>query len=642
MRRNLRRSRSTRAGTIAAACLLAGVTLVPGEAAAPPVAHGSPAAAETAAGQASRTRFILAGLPVEITGDLGSFLLAVEQAAPQDGIELATLRLRSDHPAPPPRLQLTWSLPAHDVHGYWTTAARFNKALGPDWGPDRVSSMLSRNAPVFLLFGADDGNRLTFAVSDALNTTELSAGIREEDARVYGTIELFAEPHRAVTEIDLEVRFDRRRLPFYQALADVTEWWAGHPGFAPAPVPDTARRPMYSTWYSYHQSVDAEALLREVEAAKDLGYEAIIVDDGWQTLDSNRGYAYTGDWQPERIPEMKAFVDAVHERGMKILLWYSLPLVGERSRIYPTFAGKYLRYWEGQGAWVLDPRYPEVRRHLIDTYRSAMRDWGVDGFKLDFLGFLTAGESTELTLADGRDHASVNEATDRLMTDIMAQLRAERADIMIEFRQPYIGPLMRKYGNMFRAGDSPNAAVDNRVRTIDLRLLSGNTAVHSDMFMWNAGEPVEVAALQVLNILFSVPQLSVRLGELPDDHLQMVEFWTDYWRRNRDVLLDGAFEPYAPLANYPLVAADDGNKRIFALYSDVFVTLDGKASRDAIDIVNAKASDRVVIDARTDLGTYRFLSYDARGRQTHSGTASLHAGAHTFDVPPSGLLSLQR
>ena len=57
----------------------------------------------------------------------------------------------------------------------------------------------------------------------------------------------------------------------------------------------------------------------------------MIVDDGWQTLDSKRGYAFTGDWKPERIPEMKRFVDAVHERGMKILLWYAMSLVGERS-----------------------------------------------------------------------------------------------------------------------------------------------------------------------------------------------------------------------------------------------------------------------------------------------------------------------
>lgn len=38
---------------------------------------------------------------------------------------------------------------------------------------------------------------------------------------------------------------------------------------------------------------------------------------------------------------------------------------------------------------------------------------------------------------------------------------------------------------MFRAADCTADAVANRVRTIDLRLTSGTTAVHSDMLEYN-------------------------------------------------------------------------------------------------------------------------------------------------------------
>ncbi|NIO10738.1 MAG: alpha-galactosidase, partial [Deltaproteobacteria bacterium] len=89
--------------------------------------------------------------------------------------------------------------------------------------------------------------------------------------------------------------------------------------------------------------------------------------------------------------------------------------------------------------------------------------------------------------------------------------------------------LMRKYGNMFRAADCPNMAVINRARTTDIRLLCGNTAVHSDMYMWHRDDPVEKAALQILNVLFSVPQLSVRLDSVPEEHIRMIKFWTEYW-----------------------------------------------------------------------------------------------------------------
>ena len=289
----------------------------------------------------------LADVDLTLEGDPGSFRVTVQTRADEPGREIAVLTLESEQSETPPPLLLTWSLPAHDMQGIWTTANWSNKTIGPDWSMSGVSSMFARHAPVLALFGSDDGNRITIAVSDALNTVQLRAGIREEDGTVRGRIELFSEPQPATRKAEIDIRLDRRQIPLREALADVSEWWAGLPGYEPAPVPELARLPMYSTWYSYHQSLVADDLLREVELAKELGYEAIIVDDGWQTLDSQRGYAYTGDWEPERIPEMREFVDGVHDRGMKILLWYSMPLVGEKSNIFPEFRGKYLRYWEG-------------------------------------------------------------------------------------------------------------------------------------------------------------------------------------------------------------------------------------------------------------------------------------------------------
>jgi alpha-galactosidase len=583
----------------------------------------------------------LADVELTLEGNPGSFSLGMETREVEPGLELARISLESDEAATPPRLVFKWSLPAHDMQGIWTTANWSNKTIGPDWSMSGVSSMFARHAPVLALFGSDDGNRITVAVSDALNTVQLRAGIREEDGTVRGTIELFTERLPATKSAEFEIRIDRREIPLRQSLSGVSEWWASKPGFEPAAVPESARLPMYSTWYSYHQSVSASELLREVELAKELGYEAIIVDDGWQTLDSQRGYAFTGDWEPVRIPDMREFVDGVHERDMKLLLWYSMPLVGENSNIFPEFEGKYLRYWDGQGAWVLDPRYPEVREHLIEIFRAAMLDWGVDGFKLDFLGFFVATDSTRLTIEDGRDFASVSDAADRLLTDVMAELRAVNPEVMIEFRQPYIGPLMRKYGNMFRAADAPHVATDNRLRTVDLRLLSGNTAVHSDMFMWHAGDEVEAAALQFLSILFSVPQLSVRLERIPPDHREMVRHWTGYWLENRDVLLDGEFIPHAPLANYPLIEAASDEKRIVAVYGDMVVRVPEDHGRRALDVVNAGSISRVVLEVGGRPGLFDYRVVDTRGREIGTGTVDLVPGVYRFTVPRSGLLEMK-
>ncbi len=365
-----------------------------------------------------------AGFEIAAEGDLKGFALELTPARVAEGLEIVTIRLTSPAPQPPPRFTLKWSLPSHDVVGQWATGRQMNKMIHPDWSGGRLTaSMFAREAPVSCLFGSDDGNVLTFAVSDALDTVLIGSGIREEDGLIYNDVTFFSEPHPSLAQYDVAMRIDRRAIPYWTALKEVGEWWARQPGYEPARVPEPARQPVYSTWYSYHQSVDAAALLKEVAIAKRMGFDSIIVDDGWQTLDSARGYAYTGDWQPERMPDMKGFVDACHALGVKVVLWYAVPFVGKNAKAAGRFKGRSLRYEDRLGAYVLDPRYREVREYLIEIYRRAIRDWGIDGFKLDFIERFAADDKTVLEAAAGRDFASVNEATNRMMTDIMAELK---------------------------------------------------------------------------------------------------------------------------------------------------------------------------------------------------------------------------
>lgn len=596
---------------------------------------------EKGSAQAERTEYELAGQTVKIEGDLGAFSLDWETKKIEEGLEIATIKLKSDEPSVPPKLTLKWKLPSSNIAGQWNTSGYLNKNIRADWAPSRVKSMLAREAPVICLFGHDDSNRLNFSVSDALNTVVLTTAVREEDGEIHNQIILFSEKHREVDYYEIQVRFDTRAINYAKSINEVADWWAGFTAYTPSFVPKVAREPMYSTWYGYHQRVTRKELVEECKLAKEMGFKSIIVDDGWQTLDSQRGYAYTGDWLPERIPDMKEFVEDVHELGMKFLLWYSVPLVGEKSEAYKKLKGKFLRYWDGQGAYELDPRYPDVRAFVIETYIKAANEWNLDGFKLDFIARFTANAKTELTIADGRDFASVNEATDKLMTDLMDALREIKPDIMIEFRQPYSGPAMRKYGNIFRAGDCPNLAMVNRVRTTDLRMISGNTAVHSDMLMWHYDEPVEIAALQIANIIFSVPQISVRLADIPDDHFKMIKFYTSYWAENSAVLLDQPITPASPSGNYPMIHSTNGEKKIVALYDDRFLEI-GAGPERTLDIINGKKSTKIIIDNVGEEAACKYSIYDSMGNQIEMVEAKLMTGPQSFQVPVAGIISLER
>jgi len=586
----------------------------------------------------------IAGLSVEVSGDLKGFALRTDVEKLGDGVEVLHLGLSRPAPAQPPRFGLKWRIPSHDLAGHWMTSRVLNKTIRPDWTGGRLQpTMFAKEAPVSTLFSSTNGNILTFAVSDALNTVLLGSGVREEDGFIYNEVVFFTERHKQLTEYKASVRIDRRSVPYETSLKDVAEWWAAQPGYAPAPVPAAAWGPVYSTWYNFHQSVDSAVLLKELEVARQLGFESIIVDDGWQTMDTRRGYAYTGDWKPERMPDMKEFVESAQKLGIKVVLWYAVPFVGKSSSMAAKFKDKSLRFSEtGLAAYTLDPRYPEVRQYLVDIYTTALRAWNLDGFKLDFIDRFVADDQTVLDAGSGRDYASVNEAADRLMTDVIGELRKIKPDVMLEFRQPYIGPLIRKYGNMFRASDSPNAYLTNRVKSVDLRLLGGGTAVHGDMIMWHVQEPVEKAALQLLNILFTVPQVSVMLRDIPKDHLEMTRFYIDYWNRNREVLVQGAIDAPFPTMNYPLVRGYAKDKQIVALYNDVILTIDASRPTAKMDVVNAKGSRQVVLSMPQDLEDYQYEIRDCQGRVVKQGRLRLAKGLVELDVPLSGIVSFEK
>lgn len=576
--------------------------------------------------------------PMEIEGDLGSFEATWKTEQVAEHVQRITLILESPEPASLPRFVIQWRIPALDISGHWVSD---NLARKYDHFRARVRSRAVQHAPLLTYLNPGDRNRLTVALSDAMNPSFLRGVVREEDAFIYMDVTLFEKKTPPTDRYEITLHVDTRPVRYETAIRDAVRWWASMDGHTPAPVPEAARVPVYSTWYSYHQKITADAIVEECRLGGELGLDGVIVDDGWQTLDGNRGYAFTGDWKPERIPDMKDFVDRVHALGQKFILWYSVPMAGEKSEMIADFKDMTLYFHEGFGAYVLDPRYPEVREYLIGIYEAAVRDWGIDGLKLDFIGMFSERGAGELSAADGRDYASVDQAVDRLMSDVMKRLRALNPDIAIEFRQPYNGPLMRKYGNMFRAVDCANAAAVNRRHIVDLRLIADTTAVHSDMIMWHPEESVETAALQLLNILFSVPQISMRLAEISPEHRQMLKFWLNYWTTNKDVLLDGEFRAVGPAQNYPMVMGRGKEKLIAAVYQDVFVP-SGSGKLQAIDIVNGKSTPGTVLQLEQSLGRSRITVYDTRGDVISSRKKRLGEGAHFIDVPPSGLVQIEK
>ena len=566
------------------------------------------------------------------------FQANTELLSKDDGVFIYKFSANAEKAASPQPITLRWKIPAINLKGVWKSGGLHDKRQQYDWELDHLQSRISVDAPVISVFGFNDANTITFACSDAINLLEMNALLREEDNHLYCHITFFSERHPEITDYEAEIRVDTRAVLYSQSLQEVSAWWETFDTLKPHPAPPVAIAPMYSTWYQFHQDLDEEVLLEECKIASSIGYGLLLLDDGWQTMDNNRGYDYTGDWQPDRFADMAGFVKKVHETGMKFGLWYSVPFCGKKSKAYQRFKGKFLTE-DHRWAPVFDVRYPDVRQYLIDTYTNAVKDWNLDVLKLDFIDDFKVYPETVLTKENGRDYANVNAAVDRLLTDVMKSLRAVKPDIGIEFRQKYIGPALRKFGNMFRAFDCPNDPVSNRIRTSDVKLLMGDSVVHSDMLTWHEDEKVELSALQVLNGFYAVPQMSVLLKDVSPSHLNMIKFYTNYWKENAEILLKGKFKPMNPLANYPVLKAEKNNHAIIGIYDDVIAEFNGEQQ---IDILNAKVTKNIVLRNKGNGGEYQLTTFDCEGNKKTDGKVRLPKGLIDLEVPEAGMISIRK
>ena len=309
--------------------------------------------------------------PVTVTcADPGGWTLSATPGVGADGVPELALALDAPSPRPLPKVAVTFDFPAIDAHHKWT--GNQNPAMPPNWSCGS-SSRLCSGFPIVAFLNDGDRNRATVACSEAKRQVNFDAGYREEDSHLVWKVRLFEEIEAPAASYRAKFRFDRRDVFFGDAISDASAWITETSKLTPAKVPPAAFEPLYSAWYSFHQNVSDKEVEAECAEAAKLGMKVLIVDDGWQTDDNNRGYAYCGDWQvsTNRFPDFAAHVARVHALGMKYMIWFGVPIVGPKSANYPRFKDKFLY------GTTLDEYYDNVDKDAKDYVKDEMVKYAI-------------------------------------------------------------------------------------------------------------------------------------------------------------------------------------------------------------------------------------------------------------------------
>ncbi len=481
-----------------------------------------------------------------------------------------------------------------DAVGYWHPAQKSMRSLPADWAGQSVTSLVN-SAPVGALYSADGQVLFGWAADEPVDELTIRYGVSEEHKTFAVQLHAAAAPESR----RLQLMLDAAGGSVAEVVQRLAGWMSARIDEPVLSVPALAIEPVYSTWYTFTQDVSAEVIESESAMAVSMGCGAVFIDDGWQKLAVGRGYQGCGDWVPDtnKFPDLLAHVRRVRALGAGVVLWVAPLLLGTNSTVYADLAEYATLRRNQDDCFILDPRHRAVREHLADVCLRLVTDYEIDGLKIDFLDTAMRYQGTS---AVGDIH-DVGEAMAALLGLLRSRLEeAGHGDVLFEFRQPYVSPAIARFGQILRASDCPADAVVNLSSTIDCRLLSVGQVIHADPMMWGPTGGPEAVAQQIYAGLFSVPQISMRLADLPADQAAALAGLLGWWRDLAPVVLEGSIDVTGTERGYTTIRAVHAGlgRAVVGVYAPVVVDL-GADLPGEVTLVNATAAASVVVRTHT-------------------------------------------
>lgn len=572
---------------------------------------------------------------IELTGGTRPFKSDLEIERLSVDRYQVVFRLHASAPSIPPEFSLSFRFPKDKVNQLWNSQTWSNHSFFSLPSYDRAAADFSIVSGLTL----NDQNQITFTSDDRFDSRYISTFVQEEnDTLVFG-LGFFEDnpPISQMQEYLVRILVDLRNIPFSEAVYDASKWRLNDLFQQAALKKQNEDYPVYSTWYPMHRNIPLENITRELDSLTTFGFKSILVDDGWRSLVKMKVDTMY-EYDENSLQTMHLFNEKRKEMGMKLYLWYSLPFTGGNPVITKKFAPRYLRYKTPMQIHVLDPRYPEIRNHLVSTYVNFYESWPSDGFWFDFLNEFYPNVPTIISEDLGRDFIDTQLAVDQLMQGMHERLQKLNPGIFMGKEFAPVGP-DQTGGQSFLAGFvGITSAPVVREKMVNNRLLYGRYTPFMEIVGVHPRDKSEEVARKFQAILFGNPHLSFFTTTLPEDTKETIRFWLDYWKENRKILMESEFEPMQVANQYPIIKAANEAKIIYGLYADYNLSLP-LVVEQPIDVINAKESSLISFVVNHDGSGYDYEMYNHMGQlvaQDHLKTK--RKNTIEVEVPSGGFI----
>lgn len=572
---------------------------------------------------------------IRIEGVLSPFEATVDISEQGLNKYILNIYLHSAYAALPPSFNVSVKFPKNKIDQIWNSKTWSNKSSFSLPSYDRAAAGFSIISGLTI----NDHNQITFACKDAYHAKFISSNIREEKDSVVFNLGFFEDnpPLSQLQDYQAQVLVDFRNIHFSKAIYDASSWFLEKEFKEGVASVDTTNVPVFSTWYPMHRNIPLENITKELDSLRTFNFKSVLVDDGWQALvrmKIDTSYAY----EENSYKTMNLFKQKCIEMGLPLYLWYSIPFIGGNPVILKKFDGKYIRYRAPRQMYVLDPRYADVRKHLVSTYANFLTEWQFDGYWFDFLKGFYPKEGALIEQDQGRDYVSIDLAVDTLFAEMEARLRTIKPDIFLGQKFPVVGPNLVSYQNFLTGFVGVEHTQVVREKMVNNRLLYGKYTPFMEVVAVNSRDKVEDIARKVQSVLFGNPYLSFHITTLPHESKQTIRFWLDYWQKNYDVIFEGNFEPMQVSRFYPVVKVSDEQKIIYMLYEDYSINLP-LVLTTPIDVINSKTTPEVRFLLSRPGVQYNYEIFNCKGESAGKGIVR-NKNRNTFDVlvPTGGFI----
>lgn len=428
-------------------------------------------------------------------------------------------------------MQMRFSVPILDMHGYWVPESR-TPSTKIVWVIESKSAG-QRAFPFIAFFNSRQINRLSAGLTNLTDDARILAKMNQEKC----TYDITIEVALGKDSQDFELVIDQRPQVWTESLAD----WRKALALPLPEFPEGAWEPVFCTWYAVHAAVTQDWVEKNAEIASRLGFRTLIIDDGWcfdvmkrvspETIST--WYEMIGDWflSEKKFPDFENHRKRVQAMGMKYLLWVAPFLIGAKSELYKQLADIVKPEYH-EGCYTFDSSRKEAAKLLLGKMKHVIQDYGLDGLKVDFLDYIFPN------MEEPR-----GEDTTHFIQELARTIREVKKDALIEFRQAYATPGMLAYGTQFRAGDVPFDFIDNFHRLAQIRISVGDgVPVHADPAYWHPQEsPVNISRHMIAS-LAGVPMLSMDLLAISEMEQRIIRHWLGFYQAHRETFNYGKWD----------------------------------------------------------------------------------------------------